>query len=66
MAVKYGPNIPYCMPNRTNCVLLASVMLATSPSSLVPNYIGRKSYLRSFRGSGQHVGGRMHFGKASL
>jgi hypothetical protein len=26
--IKWGPNDLFCMPNRTNCVLLASVMSA--------------------------------------
>jgi hypothetical protein len=28
MAAKQGPNVPFCMPNRTKCILLASVMSA--------------------------------------
>jgi hypothetical protein len=27
MAAKQGPNVLFCMPNRTNCILLVSVML---------------------------------------
>jgi hypothetical protein len=33
LAAEQGPNVLFCMPNRTKCILLVSVMYANRPSA---------------------------------
>jgi hypothetical protein len=37
MAAKYGPDVLFCMPNRTKCILMVSLTHIQTPEAAAPN-----------------------------